>query len=197
MFNPFRKKSFLEKCSDSVLGGLAAVGDVVVATGEIVGDAVDAITTPSQKREITIVHERPVIERKVVINTTTVTPSNAELEREILRLKTETMRIRQENLRMVNEMVEHRRREAEYEAAKERIAREVEDRMKSVQVVLDDTITTKRGNTYRVKLLLKGNEYKVTVKDCDLGFTLFDEVYYDAVRAYDAFSSRRLILKTK
>ena len=74
MFNPFRKKSFLEKCSDSVLGGLAAVGDVVVATGEIVGDAVDAITTPSQKREITIVHERPVIERKVVINTTTVTP---------------------------------------------------------------------------------------------------------------------------
>lgn len=68
MFNPFRKKSFLEKCSDSVLGGLAAVGDIVVTTGEVIGDAVDAITTPTTKRETVIIHERPVVlERRTVM----------------------------------------------------------------------------------------------------------------------------------
>lgn len=193
MFNFGRKKSFGEKCVDGILGGLAAVGDVVVATGEIVGDAVDAITTPTTKREITIVHERPV----VVERRTTVVTTNSWAECEARRLRQETMRLREENLRMERELADRRRREAAYAAAKERLARDLEDRANAVRVVLDDTITTKRGNTYRVKLLLKGNEYKVTVKDCDLGFTLFDEVYYDAVRAYDAFSSRRLILKTK
>ena len=83
MFNFGRKKSFFEKGVDGVLNGLAAVGDVVIATGEVIGDAVDAITTPSQKREITIVHERPVIERRVVINTTPIArvevPVNQEL----------------------------------------------------------------------------------------------------------------------
>ena len=194
MFNPFRKKSFLEKCSDSVLGGLAAVGDVVVATGEVVGDAIDALTTSSSPK-VVIYHEHPVIEERKVVIKTTVTPSNEELEREILRLKNETLRIREENLRMVREMAERRKREAEYEAAKEQLARDIEAANNAIRVVLHDDITTKRGNTYRVKLLLKGNEFRVTVKDCNRGYTLFDEVYYDAIRAYNAFSSRCLILK--
>ena len=70
MFNFGRKKSFFEKCSDGVLNGLAAVGDVVVATGEIVGDAVDAITTPTTKRETVIIQRPVVVER----HTTVVTP---------------------------------------------------------------------------------------------------------------------------
>lgn len=67
MFNPFHKKSFLEKCSDNILSGLAAVGDVVVATGEVVGDAVDAITTPAIKRETVIIQRPVVVERRTVV----------------------------------------------------------------------------------------------------------------------------------
>ena len=78
MFNPFRKKSFLEKCSDSVLGGLAAVGDIVVTTGEIVGDAVDALTTPTTKRETVIIRERPVVLERRTVRVVEV-PVNHEL----------------------------------------------------------------------------------------------------------------------
>ena len=192
MFNPFRKKSFLEKCSDSVLGGLAAVGDVVVATGEVVGDAIDALTTPATKRETVVVHRPVVVEKH-----TTVVTTNSWAECEARRLRQETMRLREENLRIERELADRRRREAEYEAEKEQLARAIEFVNNAVRVVLNDVITTKRGNTYRVELLLKGDEYRVTVKDCTRGYTLFNEVYYDAVRAYNAFSSRCIILKNK
>ena len=195
MFSFGRKKSFLEKCSDGVLEGLAAVGDVVIATGEIVGDAVDAITTPSSPK-VVIYHERPVIEeRKVVIKTTTVTPATSWMERETLRLQQENLRIRQENLRMERELADRRRRETAYEASKDRIARAIEASRNAVRVVLDNVVTSKKGNKYRVQLVLKGDEYKVLVKIYDLGIPLFEDVYYDAESAYNAFSSRRNLIK--
>lgn len=196
MFNPFRKKSFLEKCSDSVLDGLAAVGDIVVTTGEVIGDAVDALTTPSSPK-VVIYHERPVIEeRKVVIKTTTVTPSTSWMERETLRLQQENLRIRQENLRMERELANRRRRETAYEASKDRIARAIEASRNAVRVVLDEVVTSKKGNKYRVQLVLKGDEYKVLVKIYDLGIPVWESTFYDAKSAYDAFSSHRIIIKT-
>lgn len=190
MFNPFRKKSFLEKCSDSVLGGLAAVGDVVVATGEIVGDAVDAITTPTTKRETVIIQRPVVVERRTVVTT------NSWAECEARRLRQETMRLREENLRLEHELTERRRREAEYETAKVRLEREHEARMNATRVVLNEVVTSKRGNKYRVQLLLKGSEYKVLVKIYDLGIPVWESTFYDAKSAYDAFSSHRIIIKT-
>ena len=196
MFNPFHKKSFSEKCIDNVLGGLAAVDDVVIATGEVIGDAVDALPTPTTKREVTIVHERPVIERKVVINTTTVTPSTSWLERETLRLQQENLRIRQENLRMERELADRRRRETEYEASKDRIARAIEASRNATRIMLDEVVTSKKGNKYRVQLVLKGDEYKVLVKLYDLGIPVWESTFDDAESAYDAFSSHRIIIKT-
>lgn len=191
MFNPFRKKSFLEKCSDNILNGLAAVGDVVVATGEVVGDAVDALTTPATKRETVIIQRPVVVERR-----TTVVTTNSWAECEARRLRQETMRLREDNLRMERELADRRRREAEYETAKARLEREHEARMNATRVVLNEVVTSKRGNKYRVQLLLKGSEYKVLVKIYDLGIPVWESTFYDAKSAYDAFSSHRIIIKT-
>lgn len=84
MFNMFRKKSMTEKAIDSVLGGLAAVGDVVIGTAEVISDAGSALAESCKsdkvvERTTTIHHyHRPVvIERKqpeVVVARVVVAP---------------------------------------------------------------------------------------------------------------------------
>lgn len=84
MFNMFRKKSMTEKAIDSVLGGLAAVGDVVIGTAEVISDAGSALAESCKsdkvvERTTTIHHyHRPVvIERKqpeVVVTHVVVSP---------------------------------------------------------------------------------------------------------------------------
>lgn len=90
MFNMFKKKSMTEKAIDSVLGGLATVGDIVIGTAEIIGDAGSALAESCKsdhnkvvERTTTIHHyHRPVVvEREtpvVITRVVAVSPEEPE-----------------------------------------------------------------------------------------------------------------------
>lgn len=88
MFNLFRKKTFAEKCADGIISGLAAVGDVVVGTAEVISDAGSALAESCASDKVvektTVVHHyhRPVVvehkQPEVVVARVVVSPAEEE-----------------------------------------------------------------------------------------------------------------------